>query len=165
MNISNHHSSFRTLGHTRPHSRQNSTPTPAESVTLGRMSRSGKRKLVAAGSIIAGAAVGSLATAHATSALSGSAAKVVGGTSGLLAGAAVVGLTGALIASKLSDDSGFGGLAAAYGGFIVGGVVGGIGGAVGGAMLGTGAGNVLGYAAGALVGGTLGGFVAKGINS
>lgn len=157
------HTPSRALARRSPQLSQENSHVPSDNVTL-RMSRSSKRKLVTGVSIAAGAALGGYVTANTTSALTGTAAKVMGGVAGLAAGAAVVGVAGGLLAGALTKDEGFGGLAGAYGGLLIGGVVGGVGGAIGGAMLGTGAGNVLGYAGGILLGGTVGAFAAAGIN-
>ena len=145
-----------------PLSKSEADYAPSDSVTFG-MSRSTKRKLITGATMAGGAALGSVLTANATSSLVGTGAKVFGGVSGALAGAAVVGIAGGIIAGALSEDKGFGGLAAAYGGAILGAAAGGIGGGIAGAALGTGAGNVLGYAAGAIAGGVVGGFTAAGM--
>ena len=135
----------------------------ASEVDTFRLSRREKRNYITAGAALGGAALGSFAMAGVTADLIGTGAKVFGGVSGALAGAAVVGVAGGVVAGALSKDEGFGGLAAAYAGALIGAAAGAIGGGIGGAMLGTGAGNALGYAAGAVAGGVVGGFAARGM--
>lgn len=144
------------------HASGSEVPENKDSVTFRYRSRAEKRRLMKGGAILVGAGMGSLATAHFTSQLTGTAAKVFGGVGGGIVGATALGLAGIAVAAKLDDSPGFGGLASAFAGFVVGSVVGGAAGAVGGSMLANGAGNVLGYAGGALLGGTVAGFAAKG---
>lgn len=136
--------------------------TPQDSFTF-RMSRGSKRTLMAAGTALVGAGIGSVAVANFTSSLSGTAAKVAGGVGGGVVGAVGLGIAGIAVAGMTSDGSdGLGGIGRALGIGAIAGAVGAVGGAVGGAMLGTGGSNFVGYAAGAIAGGVVGGFAAKG---
>lgn len=133
---------------------------PGDSVSL---SRNQSKALITGACCATGAGLGGWAISHFTSGLAGTAGSVVGGLGGAVTIGLVGAVAGAFIASRGKSGLGFEGLAAAYGGALVGGGVGVVAGAIGGALLGTGGGNLLAIGAGAVGGALVGGIFAKGL--
>lgn len=134
---------------------QSNFQPPQDRFTLG----SGGSKMPIYGALsLAGAVGGGYAVHSLCSSLSGTASAVVGG----LGGAIGLGLTGALVGGMIMGRKpGFDGLAAAYGGAVVGGAAGVLGGAVLGANLG--AGSLLTTGAGVVAGAVVGMVFANGL--